>query len=418
MLGKTNATINSADSKAEITVSAINKTGTTITEGQKVWLNENQQTAGDKLNFDNQYALTTISRDGQTILTNQGTNASPVTLYSIGNDFNLTQISSFASSLRSDRIYKVKYGPDNSIFAVCYSGTWRIDNIKPWTEDWLGAEYYLGSNIFARANASKFEFYKVNLDTGEKISTFTTLQGATDSSKARGTVVIEDVVYSGYYDYGVFCFTLNDGSEVAVTESYTLINREDSYDYIAPTNDNLYIVSTTWSDRTYANGSTSASSVSKLRLIAIDDLENRTFRVLNQSEMQEDMQKWYTTDCFTVFNPYTGILTCTAKLGTDYGVYKYENGAWTTLPIDLGEIFTDAFPSITSGLMLSDDLSRATIAVGALLTGYRGRVINLTSTSGYAAVPYRFYNVTENTITGLAGNDTEPDGEVVAKIVK
>ncbi len=418
MLGKTNATINSADSKAEVTVSAINKTGTTINKGDKVWLNENQQTAGDKLNFDNQYALTTISRDGQTILTNQGTSVSPITLYSIGNDFNLTQIASFASDFRSDRIYKVKYGPDNSIFAVCYSGTWRIDNIKPWTGDWLGAEYYLGSNIFARANASKFEFYKVNLDTGEKISTFTASSGTTYSSRARGTVVINDVIYSGYYDSGLFCYTLNDETNIALQENYTIINRENSYDFIAPTNDNLYIVSTTWDNRTYANSSTSVSSVTKLRIIAIDDLANKTFRVLSQSEMQEDMQKWYTTDCYTVFNPYTGILTCTAKLGTDYGVYKYENGAWTTLPIDLGEIFTDAFPYITSGLMLSDDLSRATIAVGDILTGYRGRVINLISTSGYAAVPYRFYNVTENTITGLAENDIEPDGEVVAKVVK
>jgi hypothetical protein len=85
---------------------------------------------------------------------------------------------------------------------------------------------------------------------------------------------------------------------------------------------------------------------------------------------------------------------------------KYENGSWTKLPIDLG-----VSEPLKGSLTLSDDLTRCCVAYGSTGSWY-SYIINLETTGGYSAVPYRFYNVNENTITGYAVNDAEIDTEV------
>ena len=402
MQGNTNAVIGKGGGSGA-TVTAINKTGSTITTGQKVWLNENAQTQGDKLSFDTQYSVTTITRDGQAVLTNQTTSTLPMTLYSIGADFSLIEITSL--NYRVDYGDVLKYGPDNSMFVSGTSiGTVRVDNINPLNNKFSGI--YAGEDYtYTHGKA-----YKYDLNTGTVLKEYT---GLNSSFRNCVCCIIDNKIFLQTASYGAYCYLLDDETSSGIQQPFTLQNSGGgNYIFLGVTQDKSFVISST------QNNAYIGSNVSYLRILAVDELStsNNIFRVLNQAEMQEDMQKWYNTSCFVVFNPYTGILTCTAKQGTDYGVYKYENGTWTTLPVDLGEIFTDTFTGITSGLVLSDDFSRATIAVSDTLSSYRGRVVNLTTTQGYAAVPYKFYNINENTITGYAGNDTEADGEVEVSV--
>lgn len=201
---------------------------------------------------------------------------------------------------------------------------------------------------------------------------------------------------------------LLDYENLTVTRSsYTFTNTPYQYEIIPAgvTADNKYILCSQYNPVDSNNN----------YLWMIEVLEDGNLRGLTQSEMPVDMQKWFSTKCSFVFNPYTGILTVNEYRGSDYGIYKYENGTWTQLPIDLG---LAEGTQLAGAITVSDDLTRA--CYGYYYSGayvYQpAKIVNLETVSGYAVVPYRFYNVTENTITGYAGNDAEVDEEVVVGV--
>ena len=44
-------------------------------------------------------------------------------------------------------------------------------------------------------------------------------------------------------------------------------------------------------------------------------------------------------------------------------------------------------------------------------------VVDLKTESGYSCLPYKFYNISENTITGYAANTAGPDEQVKVRTV-
>ena len=171
------------------TVNAINKTGAMITTGKKVWLNQYSQEAGNKLEFTTQYALTTVSRDGDFVMTNQTASASPMTIYSADGDLSLSTVTSI--NKQAGKIGTVKYGPDNSMFLLPISGqggTSRIDGEKQWTNT---TYWYQGDNIFSYQNSSTYEYYKIDLETGNILKTYVA-QGHTNQILNMGHWSVSD----------------------------------------------------------------------------------------------------------------------------------------------------------------------------------------------------------------------------------
>lgn len=395
MQGNTNAVIGKGGGGGA-TVTAINRTGTTLTVGSKVWLNEQQQTQGSIYQIGTagnyqEFRMGAIDRTGLFgVYYNY--------FYNIGEDSaELVGAVPNASYLSINRI---TYMADNSVFANTPNYPYRFDGQSQWNTT---AMYCIADNWFSNERGSKI--YQVDMSNGEIINTFTNSREMVTNTPVK----VGDYIYRLYGSSNAQYKWLINYDTLTLTQSYyTFTNAPYQYDLISAgvTADNKYILCSQFTPA-YTNGGN--------YLYIVEVLEDGNLRGLSQSEMPVDMQKWYSTKCGFVFNPYTGILTVYEYNGADYGIYKYENGTWTQLPIDLG---TTEETKFCAPITVSDDLSRACYThYSNYNQGIKASVIvNLTTIEGYVAVPYRFYNVTENTITGYAGNDAESGVEVEVSI--
>lgn len=371
------------------TLTAINKTGSIVTRGQKVWINENAQTQGSSYSIEN-YASNSITNSSG-VLSRSGTFAwRRGSLYAINAD-SATNIGSFSANAGY-----IKYGADNSVLLDVN----RVDDKAQWTSSYTTL---LGEDYFFAGGSGNSKIYKVDMSNGTILQTWTSTNSSTYLSSEG--VKVGDYFYRLWSNSAYKCH-LDDNGSIVYDGNF---NYQNPYTggggiyAIGVTADNKYILCS--QAQAYSN------STSKSFLNILEVVDDNTIRRLPQSEMPEDLQEFYSANGCYVFNPYTGILTAVTYNGTSYVVMKYENGTWTKLPIDLGI----GEEPLKGSLTLSDDLTRACIAYGSTGSWY-SYIINLETTSGYAAVPYRFYNVNENTITGYAGNDTEPNMEVIVGI--
>lgn len=376
------------------TITAINKTGTTITTGQKVWLNENQQTEGSSYligtgDYYQNSKLGVIDRTGTFGYYYNG-------FYNIG-----AESAEYAGYAKQD-VYLdyIMYMADNSMFS---NGSYacRIDGQAQWST----SKYCVGDDLFVYDS----NVYQLDMSNGTVINTFTFSSGGyiPDHPAKVGNYIYR--LY-GPNSNANYKFLIDYENLTLTSSSYTITNSPYTNDMysIGVTKDNKYIIAT-------LAGGAIGSPTSFLCIIEV--LEDGNLRGLLQSEMPADMQKWYSTACGANFNPYTGVLCVQAYQGSDYGIYRYEgNGTWTQLPIDLGLPENALF---CAPITVSDDITRACYSYyieGAPSTSM-SRIVNLTTTSGYAAIPYKFYNVTENTITGVAKESAESNQEIKVNIV-
>ena len=376
MQGRTNSNLKSG-SGGGATVSAINKTGAAISQGDKVWINSNVQTAGGNYKLDNYgggYSrCPVISRTG-----NFGWNYS--SLLSIGAE-SATSVGSFNASSQ-----RIRYLSANSMFL----DNNRVDDI---------AQYAMGDYRFPVGNdlcygydqgTNNAHFYKINMANGEVLQTWNMATAPSfimDNCMALVGDKIYDVNGSKYYELG---------ESPSVTEStYTWANKENSLYPAGVTADGKYIICST--NKYFSND----SSVSSLRLVEVVD--SLHLKCLQQTEMPSDLQQFYNTSCRIVFNPYTGILTIAGYKSTVYAVMKYAGGVWSKLPFDLSGFLGTEF-WLKGSITVSDDLSRACVNYSRKSddSTYWAQIVNMSNTSGYAAVPYKAYNVTADTITGYA----------------
>lgn len=374
MQGKTNSNLKSAGGGA--TVTAVNKTGAAISQGDKVWINSNVQTAGGNYKLDNYgggYSrCPVISRTG-----NFGWNYS--SLLSIGAE-SATSVGSFNASSQC-----IRYLSANSMFI----DNNRVDDI---------AQYAMGDYRFPVGNDlcygydydnKIYHFYKINMANGEILQTWDSGLTVQASCLALVGDKIYDVNREMYYELGE--------SPSVTTSTYTWVNKDTTLFSAGVTADGKYIVCSTQSDFSNYDG------VSSLRLVEVVDSSH--LKCLQQTEMPADLQQFYNTNCRIVFNPYTGILTIAVYKSTTYAVMKYADGVWSKLPFDLSGFLGTEF-WLKGSITVSDDLSRACVNYSKNVTSadstYWAQIVNMSNTSGYAAVPYKAYNVTADTITGYA----------------
>jgi len=362
-------------------IAAINKTGAVINEGDKVWLNKNIKIQGSNYKVTN--SSNAYYNDG--VLNRAGTfGCNANALYSFGESSAKWISNPFSISPTS-----VRYCADNSTFVFNSSGNMsvRIDeqnifqltSMTPIAEDW-----------FYESNTNSI--HKLNMKTGEIIETLGTVPYFDDAAMTRINNTIHSFTgyaYSYAYENGAF-----------VQKNRTIENSSVFYP-VAVTLDNKYIVASDqeyYSNRQYYAGG--------LRLVKV--IDEFTFKVLSQSEMPAELQEWYNKDACVVFNQYTGVLTLSSYTANTYAMFKYENDIWVKLNLDLGNIIP------RSSLTVSDDLTRAFCRDSS--TGYT-TIIDLVDLSGYMTVPYRAYNMSENTITGYAANTAGPDEQVKVRTV-
>ncbi|MBP5215510.1 MAG: hypothetical protein J6039_03020 [Alphaproteobacteria bacterium] len=101
------------------------------------------------------------------------------------------------------------------------------------------------------------------------------------------------------------------------------------------------------------------------------------------------------SNVFVIFNRNTGILCLSTQASdSNYGVFKYENGDFTTVNITL-----DSFTAETYQMMfMSQDMSM-------LLIGRYLYTLAQTADGNYKAIPYSSYDLGSDVLTGVALND-------------
>ena len=366
-------------------VTAINKTGSLITTGQKLWLNENVQSANTS------YQMPYIGSNKGCFICRTGTYG-----YASNSTYSLTDTTATKQvSISADYWNKLRYADNGAMFVSKDATCWRIDEQAQYTINFIP----IGGDMFMNNYG---EYKRLDITNGTVIEN---LPQFTNFPDTRVLFVEDSSVCISYRQRAFY----NREENKWVTYGINVANHDGSLNTIAMTLDNKYMLC---SDG-YNYSSTNDSGWG-LRLIERIDPDN--YRVLLQSEMPEDLQDFYTGSSIT-FNPYTGILTAAKQKSTNYVVMRYENGTWTKVPVDLSGFLGDT-NFFRGPLTVSDDLTRAcaTYSVGASSSAIYGQIINLVDTSGYVAIPYKSYNVTENTQTGYAGNDAESGSEVIVGI--
>ena len=382
------------------TVTAVNKTGAVINEGDKVWLQKDAQVGGEVYNIGSatkselSSRLAYISRDGSWIwVANKIYNSE-------GTQTDTTQY------LYADVI---KYGDDNSIFV-------RYDN--PSTSNAYGSSrcdpdgrYFLGNKVYFTGNNigntpgaynSAWSVYTLNISNGSKIETWKSSSVGTSTNGYNAVAV--------FLDNGikrVFCHTggaegvpqiwyLNDDKTITLKNWKRLEQTDKSVWYKYVTADKKFIIG--------------AAGDGCLRLVEITNIteDSEYIKYYQKKDFPEDLKPYFDIDCRSVFNPYTGILTLTALDGSKRHLvarYTPEKG-FERLPIYLGDY------DIISEITFTDDLSKACFCVR---DGTSARVVTIDTYSNYVGLP--FTAVSTNTLTGKAKASAEIGAEVEVSTV-
>ncbi len=391
MLGKTNAYVGGSSSGGGATINAINKTGAVINEGDKVWINENAQTAGTSFSLGTNitgYYKNFITRTG-----NNFYNGYTSKFYSVTSS-GLTEIQSFGVGIYATII---KYMANGTTFLAqdnTKGDSYRIDENAQVT---LPNLYYPICDDLFMVNGRNWYLYKLNLDTFEEVKGWYFENNALTSDNIF-------IIGNKLYVQGkMFELPENGGTIPSGTTGTTVSGLPSSQRYMGVTSDGKYLLTC------YSNSLTSGST------LTIHEVVNETkFRLVQASELPAEFQPFYNgaSSPVCIFNPYTGVLTCVVPQTQQYLVAKYENGSWNVLPISLNLGSNNLYGAMT----VSDDLSRACYISGS--TSWYNRIANLETTSGYAAIPYKAYNINKDTITGYAKSEVEANKEVEVSVAE
>ena len=359
-------------------IEALNATGKALSKGDKVWLNENAQTAGASFDLSvGNNKIGFITRTGNNFYSDKTSK-----FYSVTSS-GLTEIQTFGVS---DYAKLLKYMANGTTFLATdnYKGdSYRIDENAQVT---LPNLYYPICDDLFMVNGRNWYLYKLNLDTFEEVKGWYFENNALTSDNIF-------IIGNKLYVQGkMFELPENGGTIPSGTTGTTVSGLPSSQRYMGVTSDGKYLLTC------YSNSLTTGSTLTIHEVV-----NDTTFRLVQPTELPAEFQPFYngTSKPVCIFNPYTGILTCVKPDTNDYLVAKYENGSWNVLPITINHEENDL-----QNLTVADDLSRVCYLFGSN-SSYKYTIANLETTSGYAAVPYKTYNINSKTLTGIATDDAE-----------
>ena len=391
MLGKTNSNLKSAGGGA--TVTAVNKTGAAISQGDKVWINNGSQVAGSQLAVNQNV---TGGAPGPVIDPSGTFGWSANIKYSLTAD-TITKIGETSGAGAN----KVIYGAGNSMFIYGgNSATQRCDSINQYSLGFYSNLITNGSYVLIGNGTGTLK--KIDLNTGEVLKTY---------SKTASN--------SGWYaSFGNIVYNIGGGGSTAkkwTIDDETLSVTETSIPFDNGTV--MYPTGVTADGKYIICGRHTQSIFSSEGFVRIvERISEDHLKCLPENEMPADLQPYFgTKKGFISFNPNNGILAVVVS-PTDYVVMQYKNGVWHKLNIDLG--YPENATGVTCGVSFSNDMNRCSIGYKSASTGTttQARFVNLTTVTGYVAVPYKPYNISAETVTGFAKGAASVDGSFEASV--
>lgn len=390
MLGKTNANIQKGTSGATLT--AVNKTGEAINQGDKVWINNGAQVAGNQLAVNQNV---TGGVNGPVIDPSGTFGWSANVKYSLTAD-TITKIGETAGAGAG----KVIYGAGNSMFIYRDTGAQRCDAVN---------QYSLGnfSNLIANGSymligSGNGTLKKVDLNTGEVLKTY-----SKTASNEGWYVSFGNIVYYFGSNGSTAKKWAVDDETLAVTETSIPFDNGSVVYPTGVTADGKYIIC----------GRTSQLMFSTTGFVRIvERISEDHLKCLPENEMPADLQPYFgTKKGFISFNPNNGVLAVVVS-PTDYVVMQYKNGVWHKLNIDLG--YPENATGVTCGVTFSNDMNRCSIGYKSASTGTttQARFVNLTTTTNFVASAYKPYNISAETVTGFAKGAASVDGSFEANV--
>lgn len=368
-------------------IAAINKTGAVINESDKVWLNKEEQTVDNALTVKSK--TSNLNSYGTVLdLTGNMVFSFDEGISIIDNTVGTRLTLSCYCNVRYNHNAQLRYGINDSIF----TREGRTDSFYNWKDANTDNDYYLGDEYMCKYISGKHTICKVDLTSGETLETYTgNLSSVTGSRLIK---LHNKNEFIGIYN-SIKLFTFDDTGAIVSRTLGTETISSTNVAIMGVTLDNKYLV---------------CDNNGKLVIIDISDIENPHF--LSEGEALPDLQPFMNkSGCYFAFNPFNGSLSAIYTDSSDctYKIFKYENGEFKPLNIDFGS-------NIPMGpITFSKDLSRAAF-VNYNSTG-QTIVVDLKTESGYSCLPYKFYNISENTITGYAANTAGLNEQVKVRTV-
>ncbi len=353
------------------TVTAVNYTGSAITAGDKVWLNKKANVSASAV------AVSTSSSNNVYIIEPTGNFVYHSTYkYDISTG---TDIGGQANAGMNLGTYTHYYDEYNNIFIYNY-----MINASGSTQTTL---YYKQGNYAAgnRESASRFHLYRIDKENNFAIVKDWKVYSENGNSYASSHIcVIGDKMYYSETTTGYKLIATIDENATQINTS----DRRDDYFVLHSTSDDKIAICTKPASSNVQNG------WGEVKLINVnDDYTLGNVFVSANSELNNLLSQ---SPLYFSFNRITGIL-CISKYDsvdvTSYGVFKYENGDFTTISINLSNTLGQSWYGYLF-MTASTDLSK--IQFGNLLF-----TLEQTADGTYKAIPYS-YAMGQQTLTGVA----------------
>lgn len=359
------------------TITAINKTGSTINEGDKVWINKLNIEANSEKNFNYSrptYLVNFISPDGNSFF-------SSGYLYSITTD-SLLQISNTTNYTN----YSIPIIEENKIFGSENGYLFRTDYPNNWS-DQKRIGHYVGNNITYDYNNRCF--HKIDVNTGDILYSSTTIN---DNYGFKHFIMIDNILYSLCQNLTV---KITDTSSSLEIETGTYNQRfSNSFNPFGITIDKKYILAVEYS---YNN---------RFSILKFDN-ETKTITNCNIDIEFPDIYEYINTNVSVFWNPNNQILSIAKEDGDGaYGIFKYENGTFVKIPFELPE--TISLP-LESAISIPNDFDKIMVIPNYTYPNFSGKIIFTQENKGMVAHRYAIYNNSINTVTGKATTSAEPN---------
>lgn len=353
-------------------IEVINNTGKTIEAGDKVWVNilsDNADTPLAKTGYYLIYPTLGFTKDGQYLFTGGRLNK-------VNKDNTLTELRNY--NVNNDCHIKHFNG---KTYATSIQFTACLDYPNNWNIDWT----MINDGFFVHAQNSSIRKY--DLETGALIKEYT---GNADQYDDGETIVIDNIMYRLNYKRRKYVFNDDDN-----TYSY--------YDYAATVNGGSigYILGKTSDGKYFVNDN----------LNLIKYLGNDTFEVVAYEKMPAILQRWNGVSKKVHFNQDTGVLVVDG--GSEYGIYRYDNGEWKKLNFELNRTVDD---NTEKSLVVNYDLTKYAFSTNTY-SAYRVNIGAMQPNLKVMAQEFRWFNVNEQSITGIAKTSAEPDEKLTISTV-
>ncbi len=387
MLGRTNAVSKSGGGSGGNVIQAVNRTGNLINSGDKVWINKDTLASGEHFEV---YYKSPVSVIGE--ISPDGTLAVVYNkIYEVGSN-SATEIYTIPTS------YNLGYfiQEENNLFYQDFSsngGFIRIGNDTTWSESLIRYRY-LGNGLAFYYNSSNSFIAKIDIETGKVLYQSETI------SVGNGTyrcIFINNIFINSISGKKQAWLVTDTGSSIELTaQNPTNSLSSDLYTKgLFTTIDNKYILGR-------------SSSVGSFKIVSYD-INTSAFTEYDMASVFPELMEWVNNTSFQYcFDRESGLLTFASTSSNSYAVFKYENGRFNKLVVELPNDIT--VTNFNCQIGITRDLSRISFINDYEYPNCNLNIASLTNDERYLLQSNAYYNIGETTLTGKANQDI-PSGQ-------